>query len=426
MKYLYCSLILAASVLATGQTAKVSLSETLKLAEAESPVLQIAQAEVDAARARSGMRQAPYQPAVSLNGIASSGDGSMIFPSSAMPLNYAMTQPGTQAVGNATLMWRIWTFGRNDIARRSSMAEVHLYETQLDLAVVEVRLGVREAFANLLFRRDVLEAKAEALNAARETLRVTEEKFEAGSVPQAFVFRARADVSGMDREIAMAGADVDEALAMLRESAGLAQDDPKEFDGWDEELVAPPSLGDAIALALQSHPEIQVATWSLESAGLASRDASQSRLPELSFMAMGDWMGSRQMPGSASTKAGLVLSFPLSDGGERASAKKEAEARVAKSEQELRMARLRIQAAVASAYAPWASVEAQRKATSDGLLASLEAFRVMQERYDAGKAVLVEVIDARAQVALARTQVADVERYARVAWARLTRAIGKK
>ena len=119
------------------------------------------------------------------------------------------------------------------------------------------------------------------------------------------------------------------------------------------------------------------------------------------------------------------MSFPLSDGGERSSLKREADAMIVKMEQELRMAELKVQSAVAAAYALWSSVEAQRRASQDGLAASLEAFRVMQERYDAGKAVLVELIDTRAQVARARTEVAYVERYARSTWSRLMRAIGK-
>lgn len=425
MKYLYCSLILAASALAASQSDPMSLSDTLRLAQDRSPVLQMAKADVSAARARSGMRQAPFKPLLSLNGVASTGDGSMIFPTAIMPYNYLQTQPGTQASGNVTLMWRVWSFGRDALARRGSEAEIHLYEARSELAGSDVSLGVRDAFAIVIFRRDVLFAKQEALMTAREMLRITVAKFDEGSAPKAFVFRAQADVSSMERELVMAQADIDEALAMLRERVGLDQVDPMQFGSWDESLVAPESLKAAIKIALDSHPEVRIARWNLESARLASRDASKSRLPELSFMAMGDWMGSRMMPGSATSKAGLVLSFPLSDGGERGSLKGEADAMIVKMEQEFRMAELQVQSAVAAAYASWSSVETQRRATQDGLTASLEAFRVMQERYDAGKAVLVELIDARAQVAYARTEVADVERYARSAWARLMRAIGK-
>lgn len=253
---------------------------------------------------------------------------------------------------------------------------------------------------------------------------MTQAKYDEGSAPKAFVFRAQADVSSMERELAMARAEVQASEAMLRESAGMQQLDQHEFGSWDEQLLAPESLKAAIDIALATHSEVQEAQWNLESARLSSRDASKAMQPELTLMVMGDWMGSRLMPGSTASKAGLILSFPLSDGGERSSTKKEAQAMESKMEQELRMAKLKVQSAVARAFAPWNSVQVQRQAAQDRLVASLEAFRVMRERFDAGKAVLVEVIDARAQVALARTEVADVERYARSAWSKLMRAIG--
>jgi len=425
MKHLLCFLFLLLATQTFSQSEPLPLRETIKVALEKSPILQMAEADIVAARARSGMKLAPYKPLISLNGVASAGTGSMIFPSSVMPYNYSQTQPGTQAIGNATLMWRVWSFGRDALARRSSEAEIGLYEARSELAGSDVVLSVRDAFANVVFRRDVLISKQEALKAAKEMLRITVAKFDEGSAPKAFVFRAQADVSSMERELAMAQADVDEALAMLRERVGLDQVDPRQFGSWDESLVAPESLQAAIEISFKSHPEVRIARWNLESARLTSRDASRYRLPELSVMAMGDWMGSRMMPGSTNSKAGLVLSFPLSDGGERSSLKREADAMIVKMEQELRMAELKVQSAVAAAYALWSSVEAQRRASQDGLAASLEAFRVMQERYDAGKAVLVELIDTRAQVARARTEVADVERYARSTWSRLMRAIGK-
>ena len=143
-------------------------------------------------------------------------------------------------------------------------------------------------------------------------------------------------------------------------------------------------------------------------------------------MAMGDWMGSRMMPSSATSKVGLVVSFPFGDGGERKAAKAEAEAMTKKMSQELRMRELQIQANVASAFAAWESVPAQRKASQAQLAASEEGFRVMKERYEAGKAVLVELIDARAQWIIARVGVAEVETYARASWARLMQAMGSE
>lgn len=427
MKKLHSLVVLMLLVLAaigSTQDDNLSLSQALTRARAGHPSLMGAQSDVAAAKARASMRNAPYRPQMSLNGTAATGDGSMIFPSSVMPVNYSLLPTDSVGVLNGTAMWRFWTSGRDGIARRLGSAEVTQFQARADILGINVDFGVREAFSNVVFRRDALNAKQAALEASREMLRVTQARFDVGSAPRAFVLRAEADVAGMERDLALAQADLGMAEAMLRERVGLDQSGELQFSGWDQELVAPDTKQEAIDVAMKHHPELTAAQLDVDIANLKGLDASRSKLPEASLMAMGDWMGVRGMPASATTKVGLVVSFPLGDGGERRAAKFEADAMGKKMSQELRMLELQIQAKVASAFAEWGSVPAQRKAVRAQLAASEEAFRVMGERYEAGKAVLVELIDARAQLAIARVNVAEVESFARASWARLVQAMG--
>jgi outer membrane protein TolC len=421
---LVVSMLLALAAIGFAKDEDLSLSQALAKARAGHPSLMGAQSDVAAAKARASMRNAPYRPQLSLNGTAATGDGSMIFPSSVMPINYSLLPTNSVGVLNGTAMWRLWTSGRDGIARRLGSAEVTQFQARVALLVVNVDFGVREAFNDVVYRKDVLSAKQISLDATREMLRITQVRFDVGSAPRAFVLRAEADVAGMERELAMAESDLGMAEAMLRERVGLDQSGELQFGGWDQELVAPEKKQTAIDIAMKHHPELTTARLDVGIARLKGLDASRSKLPEASLMAMGDWMGIRGMPGSATTKLGLVVSFPLGDGGERSAAKSEADAMAKKMSQELRMLELQIQAKVASAFAEWGSVPAQRKAAQAQFAASEEAFRVMSERYEAGKAVLVELIDARAQLAIARVSVAEVESFARASWARLVQAMG--
>lgn len=418
------SLLLALATIGFAQNENLSLSQALAKSRASHPALVGAQSDVAAAKARASMRNAPYRPQMSLNGTAATGDGSMIFPSSVMPFNYSLLPTDSVGVLNGTAMWRFWTSGRDGIARRLGSAEVTQFQARVDTLGINVDFGVREAFSNVVFRKDALNAKQASLDASREVLRTTQARFDVGSAPKAFVLRAEADVAGMERELALAQADLGMAEAMLRERIGMDQGGELQFGSWDQELVAPETKQEAIDSAMKQHPELTAARLDVDIARLKGLDASRSKLPEASLMAMGDWMGVRGMPGSATTKVGLVVSFPLGDGGERTAAKSEADAMAKKMSQELRMLELQIQAKVASAFAEWGSVPAQRKAARAQLAASAEAFRVMGERYEAGKAVLVELIDARAQLAIARVNAAEVEAFARASWARLVQAMG--
>lgn len=422
----FVALSLAWTATGLAEDEKLSLSQALERARSSHPSLQSALADIAAARARASMRNAPFRPQVTFNGIAATGNASMIFPTTVMPVNYSLMPTDNAAVLNGTAMWRFWTSGRDSIARRLGSADISQFQARVNLIAIVVDFGVREAFSNVVFRRDVLNAKQAALDASREMLRVTQAKFEAGSAPRVFVFRAEADVAGMEREVAMAQAELGMAEAMARERVGLDQSGELRFEDWDQDLVAPETKRAAIEFAMKNHPDLTINSLELDQAKLRGLDAARSKLPEASLMAMSDWMSTRGMPGTATTKVGLVLSFPLGDGGERNAAKSEADAMAKKMAQERRMLELQIQAKVVSAFSEWESVPAQRKAAQAQLVASEEAFRVMGKRYGVGMAVLVELIDARAQVAIARVSVAEVEAFARSSWSRLILAIGSR
>ena len=222
----FVTLILAIGTTSVAGGQSLSLSQALEKARTGHPSLLSAQSDVAAAEARASMRNAPFRPQMSVNGTAATGDGSMIFPSSVMPVNYSFLPTDSVGVLNGTAMWRFWTSG---------FAEVTQFQARLDIIAINVDFGVREAFSSLVFRKDALNAKQAALDASREMLRVTQARFDVGSAPKAYVLRAEADVAGMERELALAQADLGMADAMLREKVGL--------DQWGEVRVGKYSKG---------------------------------------------------------------------------------------------------------------------------------------------------------------------------------------
>ncbi len=133
----------------------------------------------------------------------------------------------------------------------------------------------------------------------------------------------------------------------------------------------------------------------------------------------------RQEAGEVASKYGLVLSFPLNDGGERRAVRAEATAMGAKMTAEYDMARLKIEAEVASAWSTWEAVPAVLDAAKSELVASREAYRITLIRYQEGKAILSELTDARSQLVRAQVGIAESEAYRRQAWTRLARSIGQ-
>ena len=402
----------------------LALSAALDEARRSHPILRAAQAEVDAARARGWMLQTPYRPMVGLNAFGSLGHGEMIFASSTEPLSLTHMNADEQATLNGMLMWKVFSFGRDRVARAVANSETGASTQMLRLEETELAMRVRIAFSVALLRRDALAARKAAEESADEVLRTTKAALDAGKVPEAFLFRAQADESAMRRETAMAEADANVALAALKEAVGQEQGTGTVLGDWDVQLDAPKTQGDAVKQARDLRAELSNLKATQTAFSLRARLFGLSSLPEFSLTAMGDLMALSDMHPDSSYRLGFVLSFPLADGGERRSGRAEQQAMADKAAADLDAARLKVDSEVAQAWAMWQAAPKVRQAADDEAKSGEESYRVALLRYREGKAILAEVIDARAQLVAAKLAKAEAEDYTRRAWAMLQRAMG--
>lgn len=410
---------------AGGQNAEtLNLSQALDYALANHPLIGAAQAGVASANAAGRKLTAPYKPLISLNAYFSDGNGSMIFPSTVSPINFMRVPAQASAMQNTMLMWKLYSGGRDHTARRLAKTQVATAKSAQIEAVLDVRLGVRLAFAQVLLKKESVEAEKIGLDAATELERVTRERFEAGKVPEAFVFRAKADLSRASRRATMAEAELLAAIAALKAAIGTPQSDSLELGEWDQDLPAPNTLDEALLAALQNRPELAYLGQQRDSFSLRSRMTGQSNLPEISIMAMNDFMDSALLGSSTQNKLSLIVSFPLSDGGLRRAQEEESRALAKQADMNLSAMELLIQSQVAAAWALWKSAPAVLHAAESEVRASAEAYRIAKLRYETGKAIQVEVSEALADMVGAFVGEAEAREYQRRAWAQLSRAVG--
>ncbi|MBS1723005.1 MAG: TolC family protein [Armatimonadetes bacterium] len=402
----------------------VNLSQLSATALKEHPRVKAMVAERDAIDARRKMALVPFQPRLSLNGYGATGNGSMIFPSSVEPLNYSLLPSDSVAVANATFMWRVLSFGREAAVAEAGKADLRSADFLVRSEEQEVLLGLRMSFADAVFQRDRSTAFEAALASAQEVERVTQARFEAGKVPEAFTLRAKADTARAEKEVAMARADARAVLATLWESAGLEQAPDNGLGAWDVALDAPSTQVEAVRQALAQRPEYLALVEDRKAAIARTNAIARSRLPDLNFMAMDDQMAHGRARGENGFKAGLVLSFPIGDGGERSAAGQEARAMTKKLDADTKAMRNRITAEVGVAWAQWSATADVRKAAGAELAASAAAYEVALLRYQDGKSILAELTDARSQLTMAQLSVAEAAAYERKSWSKLARSVG--
>jgi outer membrane protein TolC len=417
MKQLSFFLALTAAGCASAQ-----LSAYERKALENHPMIKAAEAEADALRAMGSGLAAPFRPMISLTGVGAIGDDASIFATAFEPRNYLLAAPDPVGIGSLMAMWTIFSGGRDSTANAISRALAEEGRANIAVARNDVLLMVREAFAEYSVAQEILAARTAGVAAAKELFDVTEQRFAAGSAPEAFVLKARAEEAKAERLRALAEGEMRSKAARLREAAGLAQVEELTPGAWDIELAAPTSLEEALAQA-EARPELVAAAARVRSLAGRARSVRQSSYPELNIVAMGTGMAT-DAETDVFYKAGLVLSIPIADGGMRRAESNEMAAMAKAAEQELRAARLRVEREVAEAWGLWqASPEAVAAGEAEAVAAQ-EAYRIARLRYSEGKAPQVEVEQAAADLVEAVSGRAEANAFRRIAWAKLMRAVG--
>ncbi len=429
MKYILTILISILSLSYRGFTEqsenkKIDLSNAERVALENHPLIASAKAEIAMAEAKKYMLFAPFLPMLSLNGYAFEGKGSMIFPSTINPVNYAISPDKGSIIGNITLMWKIFSGGRENTTTNLARTLLTISEFELQEIQQEVLLRVRTAFAYASSKYANWQSSTTTLQATLELEKLTKLMFEEGKVPEVFVLRAQAETAKAKRNEDLTKSEFLIAIANLKESMGLQQTTELTIGEWDHNFHSPETKELAMDLADQTRPDMRKLKQFQEYAKLNTRLSSQSQLPELSLMAMADWMKTRNMPSENSYKAGLVLSFPLLDGGMRQSQIRENKSFEENVNSQIKALKLLIQNEVISAWYEWEIADSLINSAEAEVKASEEAYRISLLRYEEGKTIQVEVTQALADLTQARASINEAYTYKKTAWAKLMRAMG--
>ena len=410
--------ILVACALAAVACAQQSLEQIVQRAVSEHPKVKAAQALVEGERAGRTEALAPFRPMASANGYFAGGNGSMIFPSTVEPVNYAFLPPDGVAAGNLMLMWRVWSGGRDASARRMGNARVRAAEETLATVRQDVELAVRLAYAEFVYRSGAVEASKADATAALEMERITRELEANGKAPRAFVLRLSAAARKAEQEVAMAEAAAKMAKAELEEAAG----GPVEVaDGQGAAQAAPRNLVEALAAGARRH-ELAFMVAMAESMGFEAESVRRSLLPEVSLVAMGGTVQTSRGDSMTDSKFGLVVSIPLTDGGMRSSRASMLRSKEKEFMAQVEEMRLTVKKEIEAAWAEWSAASAVSAAAHAGHAAATEAYEVEKLRYENGRSTVSELLDSLAALARARLDVLESVRFQAQSAAKLARA----
>jgi multidrug efflux system outer membrane protein len=181
---------------------------------------------------------------------------------------------------------------------------------------------------------------------------------------------------------------------------------------------------DALPTALASRPDLLAARKQVAAAKATVQARRASYRPQWYGMAMLDGLAPRSMDTSVGITVGVVGGVPLVDGGRRQAEVRETEQAVTRAEAVVGALELQVRAEVVTAEARAGAARQNIETASSQVRAAEEAYRVAQIRYEAGKSIVVELLDAlRAQTEAQQSLVVAHAQHEK-ALADLYRAVG--
>jgi multidrug efflux system outer membrane protein len=289
------------------------LDELVVRADRNSTSVQLAAARLNQARALLRAADADRLPQVGVSAGASRSNN-------ATP---GVTNPSTLLSAGASVAWEADVFGRLAKASQAAALDAQASEALLQSTRLLVQADVARSYFALRALDDERALVRQTVDAYRDTLRLTERRYQAGDVAELDLARVQAEVAStqsqalaLDRQ----RAEVEHALAVLLGEL------PSQFGlkalgdaEWSSVLpIVPPGVPSTV---LTRRPDVAAAQSSMLAAQKRVGVAQAAWFPDLSLTANGGFasneLGDLFKWSARSWGIGALLSLPVFDGGRR-------------------------------------------------------------------------------------------------------------
>jgi outer membrane protein len=423
---------LPAAVAAEQPPLRLTLEEAIARAAKNSHRIAGLEARVAEAEAREQGQGAGDRPIVALLGgymRTNHVDVFALVPLPNQPVRVLYPDVPDNFRSRVDLQWPIYTGGRVAALERAARAERNAASFDVAAAGADLRLETTRAFWALVTARQTEEVVARSVDSLDAHVAELRARLDQGLIPPNEVLSAEAQRSRQ------------QLLAIeARNLRGIAEADLRRLIGEDTpvaiDAIAPLTPPDAIStagadVAYSRRPERLALASRVEAAQERESAAAAGARPQVALGAGYDYArpNPRIFPRvdewHDSWDVSVNVSWTLWDGGRRRAEEAEAAAgtrgsiaRAAEFDRDLAFEIEQRRLEADSALAAIAAAE-------DGVRAAVEARRVLGERFGAGVATSAEVLDAQTDVLVAELDRAKAIASARLAQARLDRALGR-
>jgi outer membrane protein TolC len=408
---------------------RFSLSEAVELALENHLSVSIGRAELRAQQARADEAGAAFGPDIALGTYLSTGDRAMIVSGApgVEPGFWTGLPPGGLSM-NLSMMLPLYTGGRLRARLGQAAAGQRAALARTALILRQTAREVRRAYHGLLRNYTREETARSELAFQQELLRLSRLKLQVGKVAPYVVRRMEAEGAAAEQRLNSTRSEVELSMVALRTAMGVSVDSQIEVDFPEAEPGPDQSLEESVQVALSERPDLAIARYAVDSADARVAEALSDYSPQLAAYAMAEGMRSR-LTGPAALEGGyqvgLVLSWSLFDGGERDARLREAEAMLEVERLALRKMEYDVAAEVAAARIQLQVARRNEELAGVELTAAREELRIARLRFELGRSLFLEVLDAIATLSRARNNKSQATHARGLAEAEFLYAIGR-
>ncbi len=409
-----------------------NISSDLSLADAvaaglkHNPMAQAAGYQTQATQARIGMARAMTRP--QLAGTVFAGNSTMgdiiTSPPGVMPSSVFLVPDRTAATGQVGLMIPLYTGGRLTGSVKS--AQAMNAATASDRASIErsVALEVKAAYHRALLAQATVDVYSNLVKEERERVRIAELTFSEGKIAKYDLLRNQAGLAESQQQLTNARRDATIAAVELKAAMGVSQDSDVTLTDKLAYVPVSDTLETYSALAMKNRPELAAARARISSAESTVGVAKSAYRPQVYGNAMQGLSVGLGGTESGFT-VGVTIGLPILDGGLRRAAVDEAQAMLGVMRLDEKQALLAVQQDVNTVWAELQAADTNVKLSEAAVTQADEDYRVIRLRYEAGKSINVEVLDALAALVGAQNNRLMALYEHSIARDRLARAIGE-
>jgi len=186
--------------------------------------------------------------------------------------------------------------GKRELRTNIAQSDAELAEDQLEATRLQVRVGVRKAFFDMLHAQDESRIHDQHVGIAEQAIEAARIKYSVGKIPQVEVLKAQVALTRLAEHMIRFDRDAEVARAHLNTLMGRQPETPIAVRGEYAVTTPLPSLETLEATAMQTRPDLIEAAADIEKSRREQDLAKKAMVPDFSVAAGYMLMPSGQDP----------------------------------------------------------------------------------------------------------------------------------